>query len=94
MTTTETQVTPEPQTEWQAVMAPLRDNPLWHPVRIAATEAIEADLIRMAGPDHGQGIGTSDINHQIFAVARHLDPGLRLWPLAYAKAIVAALETW
>lgn len=96
MTTTETHVVnPDPfHTEWEAVMAPLRDNPLWHPVRQAATACIERDLISMCGPDHGQGISSSDINHTIFAVARRVNAPLRQWPALYAKAIVEALETW
>lgn len=51
--------------EWDDVMKPLFESPLWQMLRRAATESIERQMAEEE--DHFSGISSSDINHTIFA---------------------------
>jgi hypothetical protein len=63
-------------TEWQQVMGPLRDTPLWPQIRQLAVKLIEQDYERLEEVrEQGviYGITSSDVNHTVFGVARHIN---------------------
>jgi hypothetical protein len=89
MTTTDQ---PQSVSEWDAVMKPLVVSRHWPALRAQAERNIVRDMIDMAGPDHGMGISSSDINHTIFGAARFVDVSLRSHHDAFAHAALAFLE--